>query len=446
MFKLMHMFNLFKTTMTLAISNQGISLQQAGSNAQMLTTADFKFADSESTYLQQLNTILSAHQSLIKGKALQIVLSNTFARYLVLPWQDSILNQLDWQAIAQHAFRQQYGAVADEWRIKVNLQAYGQNILAAAIDEALCKVLDNCAKQFSFRIASITPLLAVLSEQSTLIDNTWLLVAEPARLTLCQIKQGNWQQVLVDVPVHNQEYQQAEQLINRSLLHVPAAEQPNKIATYVSASLNKNWRDDINSRQKLMQRVSGTMPHAAWMASQKVLANTLNFASKSRIKPSYWAWLILLASICLFAFLWQQYRNIQIAINDIQANSVSRNANTIDSAALSSQKIQQANTQLAIKQAHDVQQHLNTPWLAMLSALEMAKSNNPNIELTHISPNKNRAEIKLKGEATTFADITQLLNDLRMNPSFGDAVLLSQHVEQDAAELIYVFELNIGWR
>ena len=437
------MFNLFKAKATLALSQQGLALQQIGASPQMLSDSDFKQSEFK---LSELTTVLAANAHLFKDKALQVVLSNTFVRYLVLPWRDGIYRQQDWQAIAQHAFRQQYGTIADDWRIKVRLQAYGENVLAAAIDEPLCEQLDACAKQFKFKIDSITPLLFLLNEH----ENAWMLVAEPARLTLCQIKQGNWQQVLVDVPAHNQEYQQAEQLINRSLMHVPAAEQPNKIATYVSAGLNKIWHDDISSRQKLMQPVSRAMPHAAWLASLAVPDNALNFVNKPNQRPSLWAWLLLSASLLALLMVGLQYQQIKTVVDQANASLISQQRRPLDAIAQSNHKNQQANIEqektslnLTLNKA---QKNLNTPWLAMLAALEAVKANNPHIELTNISPNKDRAEIKLIGEAAAFGEITQLLNDLRTNPAFSDAVLLSQHVEQDAANLIYVFELNIGWR
>ena len=137
------MFNLFIANATLALSQQGIALQQAGASAQMLSDREFKLSD--------LDTVLAANAPLMKDKTLQVVLSNTFVRYLVLPWRDGVYRQQDWQAVAQHAFRQQYGAVADNWRIKVRLLAYGENVLAAAIDETLCEQLDACAKQFNFK-------------------------------------------------------------------------------------------------------------------------------------------------------------------------------------------------------------------------------------------------------------------------------------------------------
>ena len=432
------MFNLFIANATLALSQQGIALQQAGASAQMLSDREFKLSD--------LDTVLAANAPLMKDKTLQVVLSNTFARYLVLPWRDGVYRQQDWQAIAQHAFRQQYGAVADNWRIKVRLQAYGENVLAAAIDETLCEQLDACAKQFNFKIDRITPLLFLLNEH----ENAWMLVAEPARLTLCQIKQGNWQQVLVDVPAHNQEYQQAEKLINRSLMHIPAAEQPNKIATYVSAGLNKIWHDDISSRQKLMQPVSKSMPHAAWLASLAMPAAALNFAKKPYPRPSFWVWLLLSSSLLALLMVWQQYQQIKTEVGQANISLVSQQTQQLDAIALSNHKNQQAyieqENQTLNLTLDMARKNLNTPWLAMLAALERIKSQNPRVELTNISPNKDRAEIKLKGEAAAFSDITQLLNDLRINPAFSDAVLLSHHVEQEAANLIYVFELNIGWR
>ena len=164
------------------------------------------------------------------------------------------------------------------------------------------------------------------------------------------------------------------------------------------------------------------------------------------LRPSLWAWLLLLSSLFALLTLWQQYQQLKIAADAAQASLINQQTQPLNAAALTNQKNQQVNVQQEIQSLLNLQKNLNTPWLAMLAALENIKSQNPHIELTNISPNKDRAEIKLKGEAAAFSDITQLLNDLRTNPAFNDAVLLSQHVEQDAANLIYVFELNIGWR
>ena len=188
------------------------------------------------------------------------------------------------------------------------------------------------------------------------------------------------------------------------------------------------------------------MPPAAWLASLAVPTATLNFASKPHQRPSLWAWLLLLVSLLALLMVWQQYQQIKLDVDQANTSLINQQTQPLNAIALTNQKNQQANVQQENQSLLNVQKNLNTPWLAMLEALERIKSQNPHVELTNISPNKDRAEIKLKGEAAAFSDITQLLNDLRTNPAFNDAVLLSQHVEQDAANLIYVFELNIGWR
>ncbi|MEQ1767830.1 MAG: PilN domain-containing protein, partial [Methylotenera sp.] len=82
----------------------------------------------------------------------------------------------------------------------------------------------------------------------------------------------------------------------------------------------------------------------------------------------------------------------------------------------------------------------------MLAALETVKLANPQIAILSISPNKNRAEIKLTGQTAEFSDLTHFLDALRTNSHFSDAVLVSQHLEDDQAKLLYVFDINLVWR
>ena len=106
---------------TLAISHHGIAFKHADGQSKLLT--DNKFAW---TNVAQLAEILNAHQSLVKHQHVQVLLSNTLIRYLVLPWQNEVFAKQDWQSIAQHEFRKQYGAAADTWKVSVNFGNYGQ--------------------------------------------------------------------------------------------------------------------------------------------------------------------------------------------------------------------------------------------------------------------------------------------------------------------------------
>jgi hypothetical protein len=95
--------------------------------------------------------------------------------------------------------------------------------------------------------------------------------------------------------------------------------------------------------------------------------------------------------------------------------------------------------------AKNVQADLNTPWMKMLQAIEAVKQQNPHIEFTSIQPNKSRQLVSIKGVSEQFEEITQLVESLNAAPVFSDAMLMSQHVEQDDAGARYVFELSVAW-
>lgn len=423
---------------TLALSSAGIALSMQGKKPQLLTDGSFQWKN-----VNQLAEVLGQHKNSLINQQVRIILSNVFVRYLVLPWQNNIYTQADWQAVAKHAFRKQFGSVANDWLVSVSLAKHGQTVLAAAIDNNLYTQLQASAKQHKFNICAIDPLLMTLLNQNP--TNTWALIAEPQRLALCQKLNEEWQQVVVDSPPTGQEYRHAEQLIQRCLLPLEASTQPNKIATYVSAALNKTWQDNIGSRQKLMTQLSGAEAHAVWMAGlpyNQVQKTQLGFTAKPQTKTSWWDWILMLGALVLSAFLWLSYQQAQAKINQLQ-EQVEAGFNTQPNADINPAQRDQ------LKLAQQTQQQLNLPWMQMLTALEVIKKANPDIDLLNISPNSSRAEIKLNGEAKNFADITHLLDSLRTNAAFSDATLVSQHLEQDAdkpkSEVIYVFEINIGW-
>lgn len=429
-------FNLFGTLFnrpcTLAISQQGIALKSGDKN-QLLAN--------QYNGLTHLAEVLAANQDSLHQQTVNVVLSNSLVRYLVLPWQENVVKESDWQAIAQHAFRQQFDAAANDWRVVVSFGGYGQTILAAAMDESLCAQLATSAQQLDFKLCSISPLLTVLDKPAA---TDWAMLAEPQRITLCQLRDGQWQQILIDAPLAGKEYDAADKLIERSLLSIVPAEQPRKIATCISPNLKAHWQESIANRQQLISRATGQQ-HAQWMANMaattaKQPISQLNFGVRAA-KPTILNACLLLLACGLAAVLWWGYHHLQAQVNQLQQNgqAVAQPSRVFDAGLIEESNL-----------AKQTQQKLNLPWMPMLSALEKVKQNNPAIQLMRISPNPSRGEIKLNGEAATFADITQLLTDLRAAPAFSDAVLVNQHLEQDAdkpaSPPIVVFEMNIGWR
>ena len=427
---------------TLAISHHGIAFRHADGQSQLLT--DNKFAWSN---VAELAEILSAHQSLLKHQHVRVVLSNTLMRYLVLPWQNEVFARNDWQSIAQHEFRKQYGAAADAWKVSVSFSNYGQTIIAAAMDESLFAQLEANAKTLNFNITSVQPLLMTLLNTAVEAPRDWALIAEPERILLCRTHNTEWQQILIDSPPTGLEYQHAEQLINRNLLQVATNEQPSKVNSYVSAALHKVWEHTNSKLQKTMLRNNSTQAHALWMAglpfNKKSPKINLDFAESPHLNNGLWTWGILAIALLAMTLLYTQYQDTNKKISE-QINLAENQAQSNNTAKPSLAAAPAMQDKLRL--AQQTQQQLDLPWMQMLKALETVKLANPNIAILSISPSKNRAEIKLTGQTAEFSDLTNFLDALRNNSNFTDAVLVSQHLEDDQAKLLYVFELNLGWR
>jgi len=432
---------------TLAISHHGIAFKHADGQSQLLTDSEFTWANVAPLNTAQLAEILNAHQSLLKHQQVRVLLSNTLIRYLVLPWQNEVFARNDWQSIVQHEFRKQYGVAADAWKVSVSFSNYGQSIIAAAMDESLFVQLEASARALNFNITSVQPLLMPLLNTSAEPPRDWVLVAEPERILLCRMHNTEWQQILIDSPPTGLEYQHAEQLINRNLLHVATNEQPSKVNSYVSAALHKAWEHTNSKLQKTMLRSNSTRAHALWMVelpfNKKSPKINLDFAEKTQLNNTSWTWGILAIALLAMTFLYTQYQGTskkiseQIRLAENKARSEDARKPNLAAAPAMLDKL---------KLAQQTQQQLDLPWMQMLKALETVKASNPHIAILSISPNKNRAEIKLTGQTAEFSDITSFLDALRTNNSFTDAVLVSQHLADDQAKLLYVFEVNLGWR
>ena len=161
-------------------------------------------------------------------------------------------------------------------------------------------------------------------------------------------------------------------------------------------------------------------------------------------KPSaFWLRFVLFAlglSILLVMLAWQRHLKAQLSAQQaiVEAN-VPRRASVNNSPQL----------QNALKFAAQTQQDLNFPWLQMLSALESVKAQHPHIQLLTINPNKVKFEVLLTGEAQTFEQMTAFLTSLKANASFGDAMLLNQHLiveNEKQAVPTYIFSMQLNWR
>lgn len=132
---------------------------------------------------------------------LDIVLSEHFARWQLLPWQAEVDTPAEHEAYAQHAFREVYGEIARHWRVRCTGQAPGAAVPACAIDDELVAALRALAADHGCRLGSLRPLFAAAAERwrnKLPRGIAWFAVLERGRLILGLLRDRRWQALHVE--------------------------------------------------------------------------------------------------------------------------------------------------------------------------------------------------------------------------------------------------------
>ena len=166
-------------------------------------------------------------------------------RYVVLPWNPYVVSNKDWQAIAQEAFKEEFGTLAD-WIIRLNLNQFGAPVVATAMHPKLYDALYDSSRLLGFEWNSITPTAVRLINQATLsqanaLSQTWVMIAEPHCLQLCASDaKGALHHFAVASPPDGEELHAAQQLLARHAAQ--ATQAPKKTLVYVSGALTTAWQ------------------------------------------------------------------------------------------------------------------------------------------------------------------------------------------------------------
>ncbi len=134
----------------------------------------------------------------IAGGALQAVVSDHFARYVLLPWSANVVADSERIAYGRLQFEEIYGDVVDTWDIAVDQQPAGQASFACAIDRELMRALTEvCARQ-RMRLHAVVPTLVdrLNRHRRSLRGTSFCLASlEPGRLTLAFRRPAGWHSV-----------------------------------------------------------------------------------------------------------------------------------------------------------------------------------------------------------------------------------------------------------
>jgi hypothetical protein len=137
----------------------------------------------------------------------EIVLSDHFVRYLLIPWSRGLVSDSERLSFARLAFKDLYGTSADSWDVCLDEQPAGQASFAAAVDRALVSSVRDAVTLADGQLASLVPnLMDRINRHRSILKarQFCFAAAEPGRASLAFHSNGAWQAVRsrrIDAPL-----------------------------------------------------------------------------------------------------------------------------------------------------------------------------------------------------------------------------------------------------
>jgi hypothetical protein len=127
--------------------------------------------------------------------ALDVVLSNHFVRYVLVPWSPQIATAEEFRNCAAAMFEEIHGEVAAEWDVCVAAERAGAPRLAAAVDRSLLAAIRTAVAPTRLRLASVEPYLVAaynrVARARTGRDFVFMLL-EAGRACILAAQGGKW--------------------------------------------------------------------------------------------------------------------------------------------------------------------------------------------------------------------------------------------------------------
>ena len=155
--------------------------------------------DTDASWSNVVKTLEVALSALPRKPAVaQVILSNQFTRYAMIPTSQTLSNEAEEIAYAKHVFSQLYGMSAETWEIRLHQGSAGAPQLASAIDGQLLQNLRAVFTAANIKLKSVQPqLMAAYNNCCVPIQkqDVWFVMAEQESLCLGLVQQGQWRSV-----------------------------------------------------------------------------------------------------------------------------------------------------------------------------------------------------------------------------------------------------------
>jgi hypothetical protein len=146
--------------------------------------------------IQVLETTISELPT--KPAVAQVIISNHFMRYAMVPLSQSLSNEAEEIAYANHCFNQLYGVSAESWEIKLNQGSVDTPQLASAVDGKFLGALRALFARANVKLNSVQPQLMTAYNNCYVhlkSKDVWFVLFEQGSLCLGRVQQGRWSSV-----------------------------------------------------------------------------------------------------------------------------------------------------------------------------------------------------------------------------------------------------------
>lgn len=128
---------------------------------------------------------------------IEVVLSDRFARYAVIPWSDEVQGS-EIEILSRIRFESLYGDAVAQWQIQADCDTYGKAGIGCALDSAFLSALKELCAANKLRLISLQPyFVRAFNRWRSWIGKTDALfvVVEPDYCVLACAKKEGWHSV-----------------------------------------------------------------------------------------------------------------------------------------------------------------------------------------------------------------------------------------------------------
>jgi hypothetical protein len=160
-----------------------------------------------------------------QGVMTTVIVSNHFARYAIIPWNNDLAIEDERQAYMQHCFNLAYGEPAKAWDLRMSEPDFGQPAMASAINRELLQVLHDVFAEAGMKLAAVHPQLVLAINQTVSQVKQqkkeftfWLVAIQSERVCLTLLENGGWR-VVKNVAIEADVSEQVTALMQREIVN-----------------------------------------------------------------------------------------------------------------------------------------------------------------------------------------------------------------------------------